>query len=114
MLVILLMLVFLPLQVFAGGVESHLKTAEFPALQLLQLNPDYQDSLGSSEDSAKIDLVDLLTDAHAAEAADHADEAIPALVFHFTPHTTSIAPARNNDLAREPPFLPLLAPPPRA
>ena len=125
--VLILFLTFLlPMQVFASGIDAHIKftlTQDSHASvqqhqQLQQQSPfldiadvmAYQKSItedccsfGDDEDSAESNLhVDL------------SDEPVAALGFHFRPNSSPLAPAHGNDGMREPPFLPLISPPPRA
>lgn len=114
------------MQVFASGIDAHIKVAlthgnhaSMQQHQQLQQQSQFLDivdvvayqknmsedccSFGDDEDSAEYNL-----------HADLSDEPVPALGFHFRPHSSPLAPAHGNDGMREPPFLPLISPPPRA
>lgn len=114
-LLILFLMFLLPLQVFAGGPDTHIGFAhqghssqasdQTPALQqqfLAGADPVALDN-GAGDDTPEFNL-----------HADPGDEPVPAHGFNFTPDLASRAPAHGNVNALEPPFLPLIAPPPRA
>ncbi|MGZ9710779.1 hypothetical protein ACXX82_08210 [Glaciimonas sp. GNP009] len=113
------------MQVFASGVDAHIKFAlaqdNHALVQHEQLQQQsqfldiadvmaYQKSMsedccsfGDDEDSGELNL-----------HADLSDEPVPALGFNFRPNSSPLAAAHGNDGMREPPFLPLISPPPRA
>ena len=134
--VLILFLTFLlPMQVFASGIDAQMKLAQQGAQQIhtgpASAHHDQQDQQSSQPDlhSSFLDIADLMayqTDvsddccAFGDDAtefnlhADLSDEPVPATSFRFMPNLSPLTLASGNDSVREPPFLPLISPPPRA
>jgi hypothetical protein len=121
-LLILFLMFLLPLQVFAGGLDTHIgfthqahsSQASDQTAALQQQFPVAADpvALGNSAGDDDGLCGDDTTGFNLH--VDAGDEPVPAHGFNFTPDLASRAPAQSNDNALEPPFLPLIAPPPRA
>ena len=107
----LILMFLLPLQVFAGGLSTYI--AATPEAHSTQAS--HQQFLAVADPTAPDDCCLFGDDTIDLSAhADHGDETVPARGFNFTSELASSSPAHSNDSAREPPFLPLIAPPPRA
>jgi len=123
-LLILFLMLLLPLQVFAGGVNTHIALGhQVESGQVSMSQQQLRDvadliafdvsaigTPGASDDCCVLDDESAEFNLH----ADSGDEAVPTYGFRFTSDMTSLSPALSNDNASEPPFLPLIAPPPRA
>ncbi|KAF3998580.1 hypothetical protein [Glaciimonas immobilis] len=132
-MLILFLTFLLPLQVFAGGIDAHIKIAH-QAQNNVAFSQAHQ-ILESAHQVAQqahlfdiADIADMITDqsgfddccafgddpADSSLHADLSDEPVPAHGFTFPPKQSSLALAHSDDKKREPPYLPLVPPPPRA
>ncbi|WP_146177573.1 hypothetical protein [Glaciimonas sp. PCH181] len=116
----------LPLQVFAGGTDAPKGFSALHVQQLLHTQHSKAVSLQQQQLHVAVDLMaqqiddtndccsfgDDTTDL--SLHADLGDETVPAHAFHFAPNLPSLTLAHGNDNVREPPFLPVDFPPPRA
>ena len=120
---IIFLMFLLPLQVFAGGMDApkgfaplhmtHTQHSKAVSVQQQQLHividlmaqqiDDTNDCCAFGDDTTDLSL-----------HADLGDETVPAHAFHFAPNVPTLTLAHANDNVREPPFLPLVSPPPRA
>ncbi|MGS0741144.1 hypothetical protein ACVBEF_04800 [Glaciimonas sp. GG7] len=121
-LFVLFLMFLLPLQVFAGGIDTQIGFVDQTrdSLTISALTQQQQ-----SDVAVVIDLTvsqdhvsdDWFGDDDSGEFnlhADLADETVPAHGFRFIPGRRSLLVVHSNDNVREPPFLPLVSPPPRA
>jgi hypothetical protein len=110
-LLILLLICFLPMQVFAGVPAA---SAETKASLAFSAHSEQQHELlvqcSIADDCGAPDtLVDDI-EMH----VDLGDETVPAFPFVFAAASLAGPPALSNDKACQPPFLPPAGPPPRA
>lgn len=121
-LLILFLIFLLPLQIFAGSIDTQ---RGFTAQYAQSTQESTQSSAHRQELHAALDLAAQQKEA-ANECcvfgddtagcslhADLGDETVPAHSFYFVPNRSSHTHAHSNDNVREPPFLPLISPPPR-
>ncbi|MFC5476390.1 hypothetical protein [Paraherbaspirillum soli] len=107
---ILLLIFLLPMQVFAGTLESQAEKRSMP----VQTQQGFAGQLQMAADSgAACDADDEVADASDMQL-DLGDDFVPAIPFLFASDSIASTLAPSSDRARQPPFLPLVAPPPRA
>lgn len=113
-LLILLLVFLLPMQVFAGIVESKAEAMATLAYTVQLDAATAQCQLADSQDRQDAqDNQDNLAD-DIEMHVDLGDDTVPAFPFIFAATAIADSPALSNDKARQPPFLPPAGPPPRA
>ena len=127
---ILFLMFLLPVQVFASSIDAQVKLTQqlcntsasiqqhpsadigqrLESSQFLQIADAIALQQALSEDCCSFGQDNAEYNLH----ADLNDEPLPASGFRFNPDSTSPTLAHGHDSVREPPFLPLISPPPRA